>query len=570
MRTRLRHVCAVLGLLVGCDGTILSTDEEYRRRRLCGDGICQPWESCSSCPADCLACVHPDAAAADAGVDAAPDGAAGMGGSSGTSGAGGGAAGAGGTAGSAGSSGPAHYIAADGSDANDGAAKTTPWAHLPGMPGCSDRCAAYDPAPGEQFILKGGDTWGNANMGIGWSWGGTADNPIYIGVDETWYSGSAWTRPIWSCGGAPCPGNGNLWTSCNRYFTLDNIEMTGLRATPENTGPAYVEACGDHQVYENLYIHGWSRDPAVTSDDMQAFGGNAGYDITGTTFHDNVVDGFDTTQDMLVCFFLGIPIAYNNVCRYMTNGFEAMGNDWHDNLVEYLEPCFTADGCHQNFMFHFGPYSGTDTYLYNNVIRHATWQYSGGAPKLWLVGNFDTCTGCVTYAYNNVIYDQQPGNYLNICDHPPASDGTFYLFNNTFQVGSDSNPGGWWWQDPPAGSECSVHFANNHWIATEVSGCVAGTQCSASHEVVQTQAQANAAGENDTSEPFAFSPIGATDATVGAGANLSQYCAGELAALCRDTSYPSYDPVAHRVILRTTVARPGSAAWDVGAYQFAP
>src|ERR1700735_490420 len=56
-----------------------------------------------------------------------------------------------------------YYISkSTGSDSNSASAaqsKSSPWAHLPGMASCTSNCAAYSPVPGDQFILKGGDTW---------------------------------------------------------------------------------------------------------------------------------------------------------------------------------------------------------------------------------------------------------------------------------------------------------------------------------------------------------------------------------------------------------------------------
>lgn len=46
---------------------------------------------------------------------------------------------------------------------------------------------------------------------------------------------------------------------------------------------------------------------------------------------------------------------------------------------------------------------------------------------------------------------------------------------------------------------------------------------------------------------------------IGAGANLTSYCSGNLASLCSDTSVGDS---------RTPAARPSSGAWDIGAYQF--
>src|SRR5579863_1110508 len=85
-----------------------------------------------------------------------------------------------------------------GNDSNNGTSKTSPWQHLPGMPGCQAQCTAASPKPADQFILKGGVTWPNSSLGWEWTWSGSAGNLIYIGVDQTWYAGSSWTRPIFN------------------------------------------------------------------------------------------------------------------------------------------------------------------------------------------------------------------------------------------------------------------------------------------------------------------------------------------------------------------------------------
>src|SRR5580704_6890233 len=100
--------------------------------------------------------------------------------------------------------GATHYVAANGSDANNGTSKSTPWLHAPGMANCASSCASYTPAAGDSIIFRGGDTWhfGNSaaapyvGSGWGWSWSGSNGNPIYIGVDQTWFAASSWARPI--------------------------------------------------------------------------------------------------------------------------------------------------------------------------------------------------------------------------------------------------------------------------------------------------------------------------------------------------------------------------------------
>ena len=285
-----------------------------------------------------------------------------------------------------------YYISkSSGSDSNSASAaqsKSSPWAHLPGMAGCAANCASYAPQPGDSFILKGGDTWVASDLGVAWHWSGTAGSPIYVGVDPSWYSGSYWTRPIFTCGGGSC-SQSNIWVSGNSYFTVDNIEITGYHTANEGGGNM-IYNYGPNQVYENLYIHGWSHASSGDGDNGQIFGWG-GEPNAGSCVHDSVIDGTDTTQDMMAAFIGTIPCAYNNVVRYVSNGFEATGSNWHDNLVGPIAQSFSS-GAHQNAMFNFGPDNGAGTmFLYNNVITGTIGSICGsvcgGIVKLWLSGN---------------------------------------------------------------------------------------------------------------------------------------------------------------------------------------
>ncbi|MGA2697641.1 MAG: hypothetical protein ABSE92_16380, partial [Terriglobales bacterium] len=139
-----------------------------------------------------------------------------------------------------------YYIAANGSDTNNGTSKTSPWLHAPGMPKCTGTCAGHTPVAGDQYIFRGGDTWhfGNsaASPYVGgswsWKWSGSSSNPIYIGVDETWYGGNAWARPLMS---GDNPLSTSFVSSCAydqssfiffnltslSYVTVDNFEWPG-------------------------------------------------------------------------------------------------------------------------------------------------------------------------------------------------------------------------------------------------------------------------------------------------------------------------------------------------------
>ena len=171
---------------------------------------------------------------------------------------------------------------ANGSDSNNGTSKTTPWQHAPGMTGCAANCAGYFKfgRAGDQIILKGCVTWPIAVMP--WSWytndglpSGTAANPIYIGVDKTWWDSSvagcssSWNRPIFNFGGlAENDPTAILFNFGGAiYVTLDNFEVTGalcksgfLSRTNVGTTVFYYGISTNLSV-KNMFVHGWSNFP---------------------------------------------------------------------------------------------------------------------------------------------------------------------------------------------------------------------------------------------------------------------------------------------------------------------
>lgn len=187
-----------------------------------------------------------------------------------------------------------YYIAANGSDANNGTSKSTPWEFAPGMQSCAIVCNSTTPVAGDLFIFRGGDTWhfgnsglspfvGSGNTAWNWTWSGTSTNCqlnetagtiktsscIYIGVDVTWFSGGAFARPIWTLDNA---ANSGQWvTSCahddglknevtmhGAYVLWDNFEVAGACSGSTNTTPAWFVQFADMNMFKNFYYHGWT------------------------------------------------------------------------------------------------------------------------------------------------------------------------------------------------------------------------------------------------------------------------------------------------------------------------
>jgi hypothetical protein len=337
-----------------------------------------------------------------------------------------------------------YFIAASGADSNTGTDEEHPWAHSPGMSTCTANCAALTPAAGMGFIFKGGDTWNGSNLGIYWPWEGTATNPIYIGVDLTWYSGGAWSRPIWTCGGVACSGGSAAYffqTPPNKsYDILDNIELTGLVDT--GNAPNYVNMFGTYQTVERLYIHGWSttRTDNSTSQAIRFVSDSVGQ---GDTMRYNVIDGADTAQNMMFVTFQSTPIAYGNVIYNVYTGLDGCGDDWHDNLLDNAMVQGVVTG-HQDGLYHVSQCYRPNSLIYNNVIRNTTNPLTGGAVKLWLNGNAPCpFASCISYAFNNIISNTYPGNTLNTGGHYAQRYGTWYIFNNTIDCGTDGVQGGY-------------------------------------------------------------------------------------------------------------------------------
>lgn len=453
-----------------------------------------------------------------------------------------------------------YYISQSaGSDSNTAAqvqSKSTPWAHLPGMPTCASNCASFTPQAGDSFILKGGDTWTATDLGMEWLAHGTSGSKIYIGVDKTWYTGTSWTRPIFTCGGTSCASGTNQFFISGDYVILDNIEFTGLYKAAGGGSTNSVLSTGIYNEVKNCYFHGWSHSASSTDNGSSfAISFHLGYDITGSSAHDNVIDGEDTAQDSFNGINNGYTV-YNNVIRYVVSGMLGNFNEVYGNLVERNVTSPTGDHCNLIFMFH--PASGTSLTAYNNVVRNAG---CPGGMAFWLNGNAG-CAGCTTYAYNNVIYGANQG--ITIGAHPVSGNtGTYYLYNNTIEAGGSSCFG-----NGEASPRSTAHYASNHCINATTLCVGTGTTCvDDGGNLSQSTVQANAAGYT-SSQTYAYSPTAASSPTAGIGSNLTSSCSGSVADLCSDTLYPTYDAVNHMVVMRTRIARPAEGNWTAGAYQY--
>lgn len=474
-----------------------------------------------------------------------------------------------------------------GSDSANGTTETTPWKHFPGMPGCASNCSANSPGPGDGYILKGGVTWPAASLPWAWNWSGsstgstpgcTGSGCIYVGVDPTWYTGSAWARPILNNGGSTGNANQSIINigEPGNYLIFDNVELTGFYwngsvtyGTANVSLPGGEPNIGAHDTLTHLYIHGWTHGTSGSGTNEDACGVTGDSSDTngnvGTILEYSVISGADTDQASCNGAVFGGPpyIAYN-LMEYVPSCMVIDGPmTVHDNICQNVVHSFDA-GAHENGLeINYVAYNTT---VYNNIIRHLS---GSGALTFWVQPK----PGTTAYVFNNVFYDTDSGNVIDLAsqsEYYSGSAGTTIMWNNTVECGPDSNPDAVCASGIGAGVT-AVTFQNNHWITNAGSfWSSSGPTPTLHNNILQTLSTANGQGYN-SSQTYAFSPSSSGNATVGAGLSATSLCSasGVGAACGNDTAYGvAYNSTNH------TVSTPGRTTniWasppDSSAYQF--
>jgi hypothetical protein len=456
-----------------------------------------------------------------------------------------------------------YYISASGSDSNNGTSKTSPWLHAPGMTGCAANCAAAVPQPGDQFILRGGDTWHATGtpVGIPWTWSssgnwnGTAGSPIYVGIDKTWFTGTAWSRPKLN---GDNPLSTNVVSSCanttdqflfnsGRYVTFEGLEFLGL-CSIDTAGAGYstMNYNTDHSKFIGFYYHGWTYTGTHGQRVEAIRGATSGpnYPQTNNEFANNVFDGSDSSPQSLTVLY---GDCYNFHHNYLTHVANLVCNNphaFHDNVFEYFNESLASED-HGN-VFEFNGESNEINFIYNNVVRHIGTISTVGV-NVWI----QPSTG--TYVYNNLFYDINVAgnNYLN----NTTGAGPAYFYNNTMQRSGGGTM-----------VENAAQSFNNLWITD--GSPFKNQPPSSGNNVTLTNAAATAAGYTASNQ---YAPPASNSATVGAGKNQSGSCSAAGASLCSDTTLGvGYDTSTHQVIIpaRNPIARSSSGSWDVGVFNF--
>jgi hypothetical protein len=511
-----------------------------------------------------------------------------------------------------------YYVAASGSDSNSGTSESSPWLHAPGMPAATGNAQAAWTAtiqPGTGIILRGGDTWHEGNNGASpytggaWGWNsspgpqGTQAHPIYVGVDLTWYSGNSWARPIltWdnptttsqTLSSCSYPSGNIIDFDGGAWFILDDFELTGVCTTSANWSPIYVSygSMTGAMYIERNYLHGSSHvgfpnpnNCTLNSTCMSAFRGGtqSAYLSTGGDYLlFNVADFSDSDGvPMEGEFGGGYFVAYNyfnNISQLVTTTQHV----WHDNTVVSF-----VDNGHANLLESDGDYAGSASAIatYNNVFSNVFTLNDGVYSNVcfWPYPP----VGSTHYFFNNLTYNVGACELFNIGQNN-ANQGTMALFNDTFQNNNRTDGGGNSFSCSATGNSDPYTDANIQFISDNLSGSFYAANCSGKGTDVTSLLMTNPAATAAaymSSQSYAYSPTSSSSPTVLKGTNEQSFCSALAAAAATDSSLSDaasacqsdtrygvvYNSGNHTVSSpgRTSNTRPGSSAWDIGAYEY--
>lgn len=498
-----------------------------------------------------------------------------------------------------------------GSDNNSGISETAPFQHMPcGANATGNAAAACTSTPGTGWIFKGGVTVDYHSWPANVPYGGVSGAPTYIGPDPGWFAGASWSRPIFSGGGSTGydTSHGSMISDVANHadhLVVDNIEFTGIYWTSSCPNAPYCNALstseygsggGSYWEGKNLYVHGWNHgsggaDPGNNS----AFIGF--YNGTGSSIHDSVADGSDSSKDC--CSPFSTSNMYNDYMSYAAN-YWFLGNagplvQIHDNVM--VQNTGGYSGTHMNCIH---SWSATGTVLVYNNLEECEYANPPYVTQVMLFEN-DSVTH---YIFNNVIASAGNGQGISVSGSAAGQpSSTYYVFNNTVESGVDSDVS----SGPPqsacytTGFGAKATYADNFCITNNNSSassalynstgtisypspafsitCSGGAQTNRGMtQICAPIGSGNGTGNLNKTETYPFDPLDSTAAaTVGTGQNHSASCsaisavnsAAGTACLSDTTVGVSYDATSHTVSFpaRTPILHP-SGGWQIGAYEF--
>lgn len=431
-------------------------------------------------------------------------------------------------------------------DSANGTSTSTPWKRQPYMVGFA---GSYAHTAGDRFVFKGGVTWPSNCFQMAILAGGTsASVRDYYGVDASWFTGGAWTRPSFDFE-QTLIGNGLAGAGVNALdksnIIVDNLEFMRHRSRPTNDLYSLSLAFGNASsniIVMNCLIRDWDMVSPVGTGGDGASSGGVGWIGSGSPANviiSNCTVHQSTPTMKTGCAVYGFPTVLSctiyEVCNaYIGGGGTVRGNHIY-NVRDASDPI-----THENAILVQSP-ADIDSNLIHGVPAGITGIFLDCA-----FGSFGV--KATNLVCNNVVFDCGQTMAMD-CGGDSTNTG-YRIYNNTLE--SDNS------------SYCMrtvtrfngdikitlgfVDIKNNHLITSgAIAVCADGAsaECGpvftllAAYNLTQTVAQAISNGYLTNSY---LAPT-AQNITANAGTNLSAYLSIDRLGLPR-------------------------ASWNIGAYEY--
>jgi hypothetical protein len=338
---------------------------------------------------------------------------------------------------------------------------------------------------------------------------------------------------------------GITWTGAQTYAHMGYADFYGA---------SYITV-------SKWYVHEWSHTGASSSTSSSCtgtcdslyiiLGGTGSSTNAGSVITRSIFDGSDSTNggDSGAVAY-GWPSVTYSIIHDMSNGLLLTGNgDIGNNHIYNIHQSFDASQ-HENCI---EPINGNGSFYIHDNIIHDCYAVS--------LALGDEGNGQIDYVWNNVFYNLASSNSPYVDGRSAAT--TTYFWNNTVV--------------PQAGFPCfhqvsgstyssTVKLENNHCITTgNLDDFGIPFTATRLGNITQTPAVASSQGYS-LSELYVYSPTESSNATVGAGTNLTSSWPSGYST--NDTSYACTLGAGNQVICPARKAVPRTSTWDAGAYSF--
>lgn len=325
-----------------------------------------------------------------------------------------------------------YYAPLEGSDGNSGRTKVLAFQHHPLM---ANFTGSYSHTNGDTFICKGNETNTPDCFPFVISVGGSGTQSDINTIDQTWFLGSGFNRPIYEGGYSV---SSIIFFNAANNITFDGYEMRHP-STPGFGYGTYTSVNSTNNVLTNCWLHGWRS--ATTFDKS-----SGGYMFQ---YNGSVVINNDKILNCIIENSENGPLGlWNGECIHgggVVSNSLILSNSSAIDFAQDVNGCIIGNihypygGYDESGGFHFNGFymdngagnaslsSGVNIYLRNTYFHDV----SGGANMAYPNIEKEDC-----YIYNNVFYGVMPAQLaINIDPYnfgnPPSTVKSCYIFNNT-------------------------------------------------------------------------------------------------------------------------------------------